>query len=77
MDIIIIILHSKTESHQTNLAWTDVGCEHHIFNTAIHHSIESHMPIMQLTNALSYTSNGIMKLHDTVLATGKLGVDFY
>jgi hypothetical protein len=39
--------------------------------------LKSHMPIMQLTNALSYTSNGIMKLHDTVLATGKLGVDFY
>jgi hypothetical protein len=35
------------------------------------------MLIMQLIDALFYTSDWIMKLHDTVLATGTLWVGFY
>jgi hypothetical protein len=48
----------------------ELGCatgEKRLQNTAL----------MQLTDAVSYTSNGIMGLHDTVLATGKHQASVY
>jgi hypothetical protein len=69
----------KSESQHADLAWTDVECYTPYFlncRTSLRWPTALTL-IMQLTDALSCTSSGIMGLYNTILETGTLWTGIY